>query len=138
MKKNIRPLTDKDILFLRKLIPSAFQMKDGTSGRMHMGFIAQEVEEAMIECGLTDLDFAGFCKDKKQIAKADEEGNEYYEDVLDEDGNIQYIYSLRYEEFIALNTKAIQYCMDKIDAQEERMNTIEERIKAHEERMDEQ
>ena len=138
VKKNIRPLTDADVLFLRKLIPSAFQMKDGTSGRTHMGFIAQEVEEAMIECGLTDLDFAGFCKDKKQIAKADEEGNEYYEDVLDEDGNIQYIYSLRYEEFIALNTKAIQYCMDKIDAQEERMNTIEERIKALEERMDEQ
>ncbi len=137
VKKNIRPLTDADVLFLRKLIPSAFQMKDGTSGRMHMGFIAQEVEEAMIECGLTDLDFAGFCKDKKQIAKADEEGNEYYEDVLDEDGNVQYIYSLRYEEFIALNTKAIQYCMDKIDAQEERMNTIEERIKALEERMDE-
>ena len=65
------------------------------------------------------MDFAGFCKDKKQIAKVDEEGNEYYEDVLDVDGNIQYIYSLRYEEFIALNTNAIQHCMDRLDKIEE-------------------
>lgn len=48
-----------------KLQPVSFLFKDGTSGRTHIGFIAQDVEQAMSECGLTDLDFAGFCKDQK-------------------------------------------------------------------------
>ena len=118
-KKNINELEDKHIQFIRKIVPVSFEFKNGTSGRTHIGFIAQDIEEAMNECDLTDLDFAGFCKDRKQIGRENEDGSCWYEDVLDEDGNVQYIYSLRYEEFIALNTKAIQYCMDRLDKIEE-------------------
>ena len=90
------------------LQPVSFLFKDGDSGRTHVGFISQDVESAMEKCGLTDLDFAGFCKDEKVRIIMDEDGNETEEPVLDENGDITYIYSLRYEEFIALNTFAIQ------------------------------
>lgn len=47
-KKNIKDLAlDKAKSFLMALIPRAFKYKDGTSGRFHHGFIAQEVKQAM-------------------------------------------------------------------------------------------
>ena len=49
---------------------------------------------------LTGQDFAGFCKD----ARIDDNDKV----VLDENGDIVYDYSLRYSEFIALNTYMIQ------------------------------
>lgn len=55
-KDDIKSLTDKHLQFFMKLQPVSFLFKDGTSGRTHVGFIAQDVEQAMSECGLTDLD----------------------------------------------------------------------------------
>ena len=69
--------------------------------------------------GLTDLDFAGFCRDaktqrvakKRKVKVINEAGEEvtdyviYYEDAVVPN---EYIYSLRYDEFIALNTAVIQ------------------------------
>ena len=64
----------------------------------------------------------------------DDEGNptytEYeditYVDVLDDNGNPVYIYSLRYEEFIALNTAVIQHQQQRIESLEERVTRLEE------------
>lgn len=112
MKKDIQPLTESHLSFFLKLQPVSFLFKDGESGRTHVGFIAQDVEKAMAECGLTALDFAGFCKDIKtdDCMTTDESGEKIFvsEPILDENGNPEYIYSLRYEEFIAINTYAIQ------------------------------
>ncbi len=112
LKKDIYQLTDTHLEFFLKLQPVSFLFKDGESGRTHIGFIAQDVEQAMSECGLTDLDFAGFCKDQKVevFFEEDENGDKIEKErpILDENGNPEYIYSLRYEEFIALNTYAIQ------------------------------
>lgn len=112
LKKDIDQLTDTHLDFFLKLQPVSFLFKDGESGRTHIGFIAQDVEQAMSECGLTDLDFAGFCKDQKVevFFEEDENGDKIEKErpILDENGNPEYIYSLRYEEFIALNTYAIQ------------------------------
>ena len=74
------------------LVPKSFQYINGTSGRTHIGFISQDVEAAMQEVGLSDLDFAGFCKDV----------------IENDDGTINTVYGLRYSEFIALNTLMIQ------------------------------
>ena len=112
-KDDIKPLTDKHLQFFMKLQPVSFLLKDGTSGRTHVGFIAQDVEQAMAECGLTDLDFAGFCKDQK-IASKLVDGEEINEPILDENGNPEYIYSLRYEEFIAIITHAVQKLWQKV------------------------
>lgn len=125
-KKDVKPLTDKHLQFFMLLQPVSFLFKDGDSGRTHIGFISQDVEKAMEQVGLTDLDFAGFCKDKKEIihSQMNEDGimTEQKELVLDENGQQVYIYSLRYEEFIALNTHMIQHLYHKIDAIEQRLN----------------
>ena len=108
LKKNIKPLSNKYIELFKLLQPVSFAFKDGDSGRTHIGFISQDVEDALDKVGLTALDFSGFCKDIKTTCQRDENKNEEEIPVLDEDGNPQYIYSLRYEEFIALNTCMIQ------------------------------
>lgn len=129
LKQDIKTLTPKHLELFLKLQPVSFAFIDGSSGRTHIGFISQDVESAMAECGLTALDFAGFCKDIKTIRKSvtNEDGTqtEMEEPELDENGNPIYIYSLRYEEFIALNTYAIQTAMARLDSLEQRMKNIE-------------
>ena len=129
LKDDIKPLTDKHLEFFMKLTPVSFTFKNGTSGRTHIGFISQDVEQAMTECGLTDLDFAGFCKDKRvnSYVVKDEETGEYKEvneDILDEDGNPVYIYSLRYEEFIALNTYILQKTRNELSELKDEVNNL--------------
>ena len=79
-KKNIQYVEEKYIELFDLLIPKTFKMKDGK--RTHIGFIAQEVEEAMKTVGLSNEEFAGLCIDR------DEEENTHY--------------SLRYDELFML------------------------------------
>lgn len=127
LKKNIHGIDDKYIDFFMRLVPVSFQFSDGI--RTHIGFVSQDVESAMAASGLTDLDFAGFCKDKKtrqvqktrQVKVLNETGEEtvetivYFEDEIIPD---EYIYSLRYDEFIALNTAMIQRIYKRLSALE--------------------
>lgn len=128
-KDDIKSLTNKHLQFFMKLQPVSFLFKDGTSGRTHIGFIAQDVEQAMSECGLTDLDFAGFCKDQKIDSKL-VDGEEVNEPILDDNGNPEYIYSLRYEEFIALNTYAIQKLWNHVETLEKENIEMKNQIKS--------
>lgn len=130
MKNSIQKLDERYIQMFMKLLPVSFKFNDGTSGRTHIGFIAQDVESAMQEAGLTDIEFAGFCKDQKTIPVEKtqevesinpETGELEYKTVTyteDEPVEGEYIYSLRYEEFIALNTLMIQKLMERVDALE--------------------
>lgn len=123
-KDNITPLTDRHIAFFMRLLPVSFTFKDGESGRTHIGMIAQDVEEAMSQCGFTDLDFAGFCKDVKCNIYINKEGEEISETVLDEEGSPVYIYSLRYEEFIGLMIHALQHTVHRVSSLEEEIAEI--------------
>ena len=117
LKKDFEDIPEQyEELFL-KLTPTLYKFNDGI--RKHSGFVSQDVENAMIDCGLTDLDFAGFCRDVKTEITIDEDGKEIEKPVLDENGKEQYIYSLRYSEFIALNTHMIQ----KLYKENEEMKT---------------
>lgn len=131
LKKDIKDLASDEryIKFFMMLQPKSYLFKDGESGRTHVGFISQDVEEAMEECGLSSLEFAGFCKDvKMEIKQSDNEWDREEVPVLDEDGNPVYEYSLRYEEFIALNTMMIQRLYEKSESLEQRMSTFEEKM----------
>lgn len=78
-----------------KLRPVSYKLNTNESNRTHIGFISQDVEQALEEVGISSQDFAGFIKSHRR----------------DEEGNIvegKYDYALRYEEFIALNTMEIQ------------------------------
>lgn len=142
LKKGIEELTESHLKFFLLLTPVSFQFIDGDSGRTHIGFISQDVEDAMAQCGLTALDFAGFCKDvkvktvpvEKEVELEDGTVATYtdYVDevVLDADGNPEYIYSLRYEEFIALVTYATQKLYGRVDTLESRLEQMEARLAA--------
>jgi hypothetical protein len=101
-KHDIKEISEKYLDFFELLKPVTFKMNDGDSGRDHVGFIAQDIEEALEESDLSPMEFAGFCKETKKEAVYDEDGNCEY---VERDG---YNYSLRYSEFIALNTAKIK------------------------------
>ena len=100
LKEEIEPLNEKHVEFFKNLKPVSYKFKDGTSGRRHTGFIAQEVEEAIEEAGMTDQDMAAVVKDESQ-------------------------YYLRYEEIIAVQTKVIQDLMARVEKLEAKVNRLE-------------
>ena len=83
------------------LQPVRFKYNDGTSGRYHMGFIAQDVAEAVENAGLSLTDFAAVCAPSKSIQNA--------------------LWGIRYEEIVALNTQQIQKLKARIKQLEERI-----------------
>lgn len=100
LKEEIESLEEKHVEFFKNLKPVSYKFKDGTSGRRHTGFIAQEVEEAIEEAGMTDKDMAAVVKDESQ-------------------------YYLRYEELIAVQTKVIQDLMARVEKLEAKVNRLE-------------
>ena len=76
------------------LKPASFKYNNGTSGRTHLGFIAQDVEQAMLDAGLTTLELAALIKDPVEEERGD--------------GVTDFRYGVRYEEIVALNTRMIQ------------------------------
>ena len=94
VKNTISYNLDQYDKFFLSLKPTRFKYNDGVSGRMHLGFIAQDVEQAMLDAGLTSRELAALVKAPVQ-------------EVM-EDGITDFRYGLRYGEFIALNTHMIQ------------------------------
>lgn len=128
-KENIQDIDEKYIRLFKKLRPVTYEFIGGNHDRVHIGYISQEVKEAMDEVGLTDLEFAGYCRDKKTEDVLDENGVLLgTKDVLDENGEQAYLYALRYAEFIALNTKMIQLQQKKIEAMEKEMRELKETV----------
>ncbi|MDF2609041.1 MAG: hypothetical protein K0R92_515 [Lachnospiraceae bacterium] len=113
-KKNIKPISDKYEKLFKMLRPVSYKFRKNQSNRLHIGFIAQEVEKSMDEIGMTSSEFAGFIKAP----------------VTDKKGNIKdYQYGLRYSEFIALNSHMIQLQEKKISKLEQKVNILENIIK---------
>ena len=93
-KNSISELTgDYDVLF-DNLRPVLYKYNDGTSGRIHTGFIATEVQQAIAKAGLTEQDFAAVCTlPYKHPASVSEK---------------ETTVCIRYDEIIALNTRQVQ------------------------------
>ena len=132
-KTNIQEIEQRYIDLFDKLKPVSFEFADAGSDRVHLGYISQDVKEAMDEVGLTDLDFAGYCRDiKKETVEVEdpETGDISYEEkeVLDANGDPVYTYSLRYSEFIALNSKMIQLNRQKIAEQEQEIQSLRKEL----------
>ena len=91
-----------------RLKPVSYRLKDGQSGRTHLGLIAQDVEAALAACGLSDMDFAGFIKSP----------------VKSEDGDemeLNWEYALRYGEFIPMCIARIQELTARVAELERRL-----------------
>ena len=104
-KNSIEDLPDKYLAMFNSLRPRRFKMNNGTSDRYHIGYIAQEVEEAMIAAGIDSQEFGGFIKDK------------------DQDGND--IYMLRYGEFDAIYSAKIKQLESRNAELEDRIAKLE-------------
>lgn len=132
-KREIKDIDERYDKMFDALIPRTF-MYDADDGlkhdRVHTGFVAQEVEQAMTEAGISDMEFAAFCKDvKTETAYEYNENGEESEaktvKVLDDEGNETYTYGLRYEEFAALNTWQIQRLKARVSELEDTVKRLE-------------
>ena len=99
IKNSIEALPEKYVRMFELIEPKRYKLNNGTSGRFHTGFIAQEVEAAMRACGIESKEFAGWAAAKR------EDGSETY--------------FLRYSEFIPI-------LWAKVREQEERLKRLEE------------
>lgn len=130
LKRDIYDINDQYVEFFMRLRPVSYKYnaKENVGHRDHIGYIAQEVEDALLDSGLTTEQFGGIC------IETDVDFNMDYDSEMTEEelaaGNIHYdkLYSLRYEEFIALNTHMIQKALNLIDAQQTKIDELETRI----------
>ena len=101
IKKDIADFDESYELLFDSLRPRQYRYVDGNKGRVHSGFIAQEVSDAVKAAGKTIDENAYVC------AFENKEGEIYY--------------GLRYEELIALNTWQIQKLKERIKQLEEKL-----------------
>jgi hypothetical protein len=99
--------------FFLSLRPTPYRMNNGRSGRFHLGFVAQDIEEELINAGMTTNDFAGFVR---SAGLNDVHGA--HEDQC----------YLRYENFIALNTFMIQKLYRAVDELSSRVAELESKL----------
>lgn len=106
VKKDVaHDLTRYESLF-NELSPCTYKFINGESGRTHLGMISQDVEKALADCNISDMDFAGFIKSPKK----DDNGN-----VIDG----EFTYALRYGEFIPLLIWQVQKLKARVAELEE-------------------
>lgn len=92
--------------FLLDLKPCRFKYNDGQSGRFHVGLIAQDVEQSLIDNNLDSKEFAGWCKMENLDAKG------------------TYTYGIRYDDIVPLNTMMIQELVKRLDVLETKLEGI--------------
>lgn len=103
-----------------------FKYDDGTSNRYHTALIANDVEESIIESGLTTQDVAAFCRMKEYAV--DEKG-------MPTDEVIGETCALRYDEFVGMlihraqrNTKEIAELKAENEEIKSRLLKLEEKL----------
>lgn len=104
-KNSISGLNEKYDAFFDELHPVSYKYNEGTSGRDHVGFIAQDVCNALSNANVQTSEFAGY------IESEDADGNKTC--------------YLRYEEFIALNTAQIQMLKARVKELEETVERLQ-------------
>lgn len=113
------------INFINKLKPVVFKRIDGESGRPHHGLIAQDVEEILHEF---NIDHAAFIKSPVEEVKEikDENGNVIdREKIIKED---EFIYGMRYEEFVSDIIRYSQILYKKNEELEEQLKEKNKQI----------
>ena len=106
-KHEIETLPSQYFDLLDNLNPVRYKYNDGTSNRYHTGFIAQEVHEALKTAYIDSKDFAGL--------------------VIFNQGEEDELWTLRYEEFIALNTAAIQKLKSRVAELEQIVEKLQQK-----------
>lgn len=114
-KENIREISGAKA-FIMALNPIAYTLKDGDTGRIHMGFGAQEVAQAAIENNMGDLALY-------QAARVEEDGQETYYSPETPDEDLRW--GLNYHEFLAPLIALVQEQEKRIQQLEEQLDKIQ-------------
>lgn len=123
-KKDFRKLLEDDRFerFFELLQPMEYRLIENDE-KMHIGFVAQDVEQAMTDCGISENEFYGL--EHAVFSEKDFESNEEWEKFLKQNGGANDMYTLCYQEFIALNTAMIQKLQNRCNDFERRLSALE-------------
>lgn len=123
-KKDFRKLLEDDRFerFFELLQPMEYRLIENDE-KMHMGFVAQDVEQAMTDCDISENEFYGL--EHAEFSEKDFESNEEWEKFLEQNGGANDMYTLCYQEFIALNTAMIQKLQNRCNDFERRLSALE-------------
>lgn len=126
-KKDFRKLLEDDRFerFFELLQPMEYRLIENDE-KMHMGFVAQDVEQAMTDCGISENEFYGL--EHAVFSEKDFESNEEWEKFLEQNGGANDMYTLCYQEFIALNTAMIQKLQNRCNDFERRLSVLERSV----------
>ena len=123
-KKDFRKLLEDDRFerFFELLQPMEYRLIENEE-KMHIGFVAQDVEQAMKCCDISENEFYGL--EHAVFSEKDFESNEEWEKFLEQNGGANDMYTLCYQEFIALNTAMIQKLQNRCNDFERRLSALE-------------
>lgn len=126
-KKDFRKLLEDDRFerFFELLQPMEYRLIENDE-KMHMGFVAQDVEQAMTDCDISENEFYGL--EHAEFSEKDFESNEEWEKFLEQNGGANDMYTLCYQEFIALNTAMIQKLQNRCSDFEQRLSALERSV----------
>lgn len=138
MKKDIYAINDKYKNFFMKLEPVSYKYfnEENKGHRDHLGYIAQDVEQALYDSGLTTEEFAGLIIEHDVTLSSNYDSN--LTDEENKANGIHYdtLYSLRNEEFISLNTVMIQDTIKRVDTVENILETTSARFSTYDSQID--
>ena len=123
-KKDFRKLLEDDRFerFSELLQPMEYRLIENDD-KTHIGFVAQDVEQAMTDCDISENEFYGL--EHAVFSEKDFESNEEWEKFLEQNGGANDMYTLCYQEFIALNTAMIQKLQNRCNDFERRLSALE-------------
>lgn len=123
-KKDFRKLLEDDRFerFFELLQPMEYRLIENDD-KTHIGFVAQDVEQAMTDCDISENEFYGL--EHAVFSEKDFESNEEWEKFLEQNGGANDMYTLCYQEFIALNTAMIQKLQNRCNDFERRLSALE-------------
>ena len=107
-QKNTILESDLGLDFINRLKPKSYKWNSKT--RTHYGLISQDIESVLSDISKETKDFAGFIKSPKDI---------------DDKNNTEFVYGLRYNEFISPMIKAIQEQQTIIEDLKARIEILE-------------
>lgn len=126
-KKDFRKLLEDDRFerFFELLQPMEYRLIENVE-KMHIGFVAQDIEQAMTDCDISENEFYGL--EHAVFSEKDFESNEEWENFLKQNGGANDMYTLCYQEFIALNTAMIQKLQNRCSDFEQRLSALERSV----------
>lgn len=126
-KKDFRKLLEDDRFerFFELLQPMEYRLIENDE-KMHMGFVAQDVEQAMTDCDISENEFYGL--EHTVFSEKDFESNEEWKNFLERNGGANDMYTLCYQEFIALNTAMAQKLQNRCSDFEQRLSALERSV----------